>query len=218
MNSRQPGVDENNVNISIPIVNELPASNSDAILTRRSSNGPKDKDASFSPQYKVSKTAEMMDASPAVPDIETQSRRTRTSSRSSMPTSGIYDNFKVKLTQIYAARVSYKTETFLYFLLLIPYVVIVGAMVVTPNMVFPNTDSAAWYKTIAILIGLFATHATELINERHVLLSSMAKIKDNEATVKTVCDGFSSKGKNRLLIWMRNLELTSSFFLCLSPC
>lgn len=160
-------------------------------------------------RQKVAKTAQMSASSPSLPDADTQSRRTGNSSRGSrgsIALAGIYDKVMTKFMLFYHAHVTYKKETLLFLVLLVPYVLVAVAMVMTPSIVFPNNSYAIWYKTITILVGLVATHATDLINERHAVLTSMATVISNEATIKTICDGFAMKGKNRLLVWMRNAD------------
>lgn len=110
-----------------------------------------------------------------------------------------YINFVI---QKYYKRVSYVQESWLHLILILPFVILCVAIpLLTNNVIFATKAIALGSKVAIVLLGILAAHMIEIINHRHANLSTMAKIINGEATVRTICDHIKGKAQSGLLFW-----------------
>jgi hypothetical protein len=101
----------------------------------------------------------------------------------------------------YAEYVTYKQESFLILLTLLPFPVLAGLLPLLDSIVFLNNSYGLGLKIVTMVLGLMALKASELVNNRHVTLSAMVMIVNGDATIRDVCNVIKGKGHNRMLTW-----------------
>ncbi|KAJ3368307.1 hypothetical protein HDU91_000705 [Kappamyces sp. JEL0680] len=107
-----------------------------------------------------------------------------------------------ELIEIYYEKVSYRQESWMYMFLLIPFIAVAASLPYCSGNQFPDHASALAVKVIIVLLGIVAVHMCELVNQRHADLSTISKIINGEATVKTICEHVQGKSHNKNLNYL----------------
>jgi hypothetical protein len=106
-----------------------------------------------------------------------------------------------RMIEKYAEYVTYKQESFLILLTLLPFPILAGLLPLLDSIVFLNNSYGLGLKIVTMALGLMALKASEMVNDRHVTLSTMVLIVNGDATIRDVCNVIKGKGHNRMLTW-----------------
>jgi tetrahydromethanopterin S-methyltransferase subunit B len=105
------------------------------------------------------------------------------------------------LIELYYEKISYKRESVIILLLLLPLPLLAVSFPLLDKLVFTNSTYGFGFKIITIFVGLIAIYGIDIINKRHAQLSHIVKIINGEGTIRSICDSIKGKGKNRPLAW-----------------
>jgi hypothetical protein len=115
-----------------------------------------------------------------------------------------------ELIEVYYEKVTYLQESWLCLLFLIPFILVITLLPYCISNEFSDVTAALITKGILASLGIFAVSLSEIINQRHADLNTIAKIIDGEGTVQTICKHVKRKTYNRTLrVFGSAIELTS---------
>jgi hypothetical protein len=119
-----------------------------------------------------------------------------------------WERYYQTIHQKYLEVVSYKAESMLLLLILVPFIILVSLLFSIDDTVLRDETTALGFKVFLVTIGMLAKQTVGVVNHRHSQLRTMIKMKNNEATVKSVLDAAEGKGTSRLLSITGSLVLT----------
>lgn len=104
----------------------------------------------------------------------------------------------------YYEIITFRQECYLMFILLIPLVLVVVALLYLDSVVFESKSTALVAKIAIVLGGALASHINDMLNERHGRLSGMAEIINQTATLQSICGTVRGHKKSKLLHYISN--------------
>ncbi|KAJ3324596.1 hypothetical protein HDV06_006489 [Boothiomyces sp. JEL0866] len=117
---------------------------------------------------------------------------------------------KDKFIDLYLENVSYKVESLLMLLSMVPFALLAIVLLYIDQIVFFNSLYGLIFKIAIVLTGLFALHAATFVNQRHAYLECMNKVVKGTAVVRDIWETTKGSGHNATL---RNAALM--FYACL---
>ncbi|KAI8902388.1 hypothetical protein BC833DRAFT_574067 [Globomyces pollinis-pini] len=106
---------------------------------------------------------------------------------------------KSYVQNIYHSFISYKTESVIMLLLLLPFFVVLFGVFEFPRLVFPNYYYALTYKIIIVLIGLLGVKSIKIINRRHSDINVMRKVLNGDANIKFLYNAVTRGTQDKIL-------------------
>lgn len=99
----------------------------------------------------------------------------------------------------YYRNVSYKMESLLVLLGLMPFLLLIATMLMLDRIIFQNLTVSVAFKVLLTFVGLLAQYGLTTVNQRHAELSCLIKIKHSEANARNIFEFCEGKQLNRFL-------------------
>lgn len=99
----------------------------------------------------------------------------------------------------YYRKVSYKMESLLLLLALIPFLLLIGTMLMLDRIIFQNLTVSVAFKVLLTFVGLLSQYGLTTVNHRHAELSCLIKIKHSEANARNIFEFCEGKQLNRFV-------------------